>query len=1348
MKLDPQGRVYVIDPDGNPGLLPQEGIDRAVRAGYQIVEEGEAEQLQTGRRNQLFPEEAYKQGLTRGQELGGLEGFGKTALSAATFGLSQDGLADSAQLSRFAKENPGTAFAGEVAGMLPLAVAGGAAGAAVRGAAAGGSALARGAAFGADFLGNAAIGGVQEEAHRAKMEVRNFSPADAAVVGLVGEALGRGAVWSVSKALGGSRNLVRSAERKTLAEEADRGLGSGGWVEDYQNAHHAKEYQASLGDLAARDLDTLEDTFSKVTGGRKKRARIQKMVEAKPELQKEIHLQARQALSKLSKHLTGEDASRPARNLAREIEDRIARWDEQAAAPHFNAGKLWKDIDEIRQVLQEHMSDLHQAYQDNPSHAWMSREGLEALDSAAAGFRRVLLEPEYWGKRAVEAQDAYARPFHEKWFPARKTVMSKLHFSPERTARGFAKWRGDPKKVQNFLKNLDEGADPARSRELFEQYLDGAEAILHANRVEDPAGVHKALDSIRRLRKAQAISRELNSSIQRQEGRSAVVEFAGGALAGAVGGVGGLGAWALSRNAMRGMRMGEWLGRAGHKLGWFTGKAKSIDDILGRQAWQGAAGITDDFADSVFSGAIPRKPPPGASPRPGGPGMPPGPGGAPGGALNEPVYDASFVEPELLGTGERALARRPPGGGEADYPQLPGGPEGLPSGQGGPMLPEGPVDVEAVIQQVRDAGIILPDGSLMADSLEKHIDKLRGLGAEGADIRAPGIPKDYDYLTQTEDIGVTFQSANERGAAGRGAVNRTADTAAPPPRRPRPRGREPLPDDFTFDDAPPYKPMDEPMGELQYMDHPEYGKGWYAQRGEGWVAWDDKLDEAFPVEGVPTPVKAPARAKKPRTEQVRSPAPAQDPREAIRQAAFELGGNKTKERVTIQALREKTGLPAEELHEHLRQMQRSGDLVLYRDDQHVMKERRGEKLESITVGDSPRHLVYLEKGPPQGGISSAAGADPRARFEQALQEVEAKNPPGSLLTMREVRQAAGLSKAEFDRVANELSDEGLVSMHHHDMAASMPRAERDVLVQGTRGGDFVGIARRDNASHASGAALAGAAAAGGGAQEDPGALDMAWGAPALLFTKARARLVAHVAKQLFAPVAVAAARAIPKPLVYDRVKLQARQEEFERWQQNPGELIERVEEGFRDADMHGKGELFRATFNAAAFLKEKLPQSAKINPLSVRKIPLSVDAARKYAQYEEATLRPKDTLARIAATRRVPPEAIETWERLYPELMAELRMHAVEQVRQRTGAGLSMTVQAKKVYADLFGGDGMLADAAFAPYVSQMVDTAFAEADAQSRQRRPGGPQSKAGNAGSQSPEGLQRIKGAAATAR
>lgn len=536
----------------------------------------------------------------------------------------------------------------------------------------------------------------------------------------------------------------------------------------------------------------------------------------------------------------------------------------------------------------------------------------------------------------------------------------------------------------------------------------------------------------------------------------------------------------------------------------------------------------------------------------------------------------------------------------------------------GPEIAESAAD--EALERLRQLGVSLPDGRGLADAIEDGLDRLESAGVVtrkgkagqrtigwrmGADeylrklktrgqapsegsLAAPGTPRDFEYLTQTEGIGIPGTSTAERAAAGRGMVNRTADTV-PPPRRGAaraaepspeamapteidpPRGTQPedIPSDFSFDDAPPYKPMQEALPGFRRMAHPQYGEGLYGQQADGtWMVWDDQVGDAFPIEGTPKPITRKARAAEGasalKSEAVAAPegaaipaaprgpltrpevdsSPAQltardiegaiesargfhgkkkfinsvyedykaaggkldrgnfdralvklhlqgvvdlsradlvsvmdpgdvagslieyegarfnfvrkgadwdkatagptnvagsDPKAMIRQAAFELGGNQTKQRVFIGDIRSKTGMSADELHENLRQMQRDGDLVLYRDDAAEMKTGRGEELESMTVGDSPRHIVYLEKAP----VEQPAVSD----IPSALSTLVSRNPKGALLPVRELRELVpGMSKEQFDDAVLQMEKRGEVTLHHHDMAEGISKAERDQLV--------------------------------------------------------------------------------------------------------------------------------------------------------------------------------------------------------------------------------------------------------------------------------------------------------------
>jgi hypothetical protein len=83
-----------------------------------------------------------------------------------------------------------------------------------------------------------------------------------------------------------------------------------------------------------------------------------------------------------------------------------------------------------------------------------------------------------------------------------------------------------------------------------------------------------------------------------------------------------------------------------------------------------------------------------------------------------------------------------------------------------------------------------------------------------------------------------------------------------------------------------------------------------------------------------------------------------------------------------------------------------------------------------------------------------------ATFRKALGAVSAENPPGALLSVREVRARAGLPKAVFDALALAFASKQLVTLHHHDFPSSLSAPERAQLIEDGRGTFYIGIAPR------------------------------------------------------------------------------------------------------------------------------------------------------------------------------------------------------------------------------------------------------------------------------------------------
>jgi hypothetical protein len=1056
------------------GLVEADKLQDYADAGYAPLEEREARQAQDQVRGGLAPEEQLRQGVTEAREEAS---FGQAALSAGTFGLTTDSPLEAAQLQKLQRDSPSTAFGAEVAGMLPMALAGGLAGAALRtgvGAAAGAGlanalpatagaarvAVAGGrvAGFAADFGLNAALGGAQAEAYQAAVEARNFSPTDAAIVGILGEALGRGATWSAAKALGGTRNLVRGATRKVVAEEAEQSLGKGGLLDNYRVASHAKDYQNQVADLSARDMDVVEEAVNAVSSGKKKRTRIAPTIPNNPKLQQEIAGNARKVIETLSDRLEGLDSA-PARRLQDDLLQRMEGWGKQPSM-----GKLWSDLDEIRQGLWGHSRDLHSAWQKNPSHAWLDEDGLRALDQTTRGVRELLLKEDWWGEAAASYQKQYNDLFSQKFFPSEKVVRQRMQFSPEKSLSGRNKWRGDPAKMGRFMKGLDSGPDAMREHEMFSQYLEGVEGILKLTGIENPKVASKGLDSIRRLRKAMDISREINQAAAKHEeftgGMSALT---GGVVGGAFGG-GPLGAVFGAHLARKGNWIARWvLGTLDHS-GVLKGGPKNVDKILGTgkpEVFEAWASFFDDFVETAGPDVKPK---------------------------------------DVVAAARTAGIRLPNGRALAD--ELARKPPRLPAGQGtrGQLPPgEGP------------AGL-LPPG------------ELTGPGGEGQWVRAEG----------------------------------------------------------------PYQPP-----------------------------------EVTPPEG------------------------------PYRRQAMQVRRAKKK-----------------------------------------VRQRRG-------------------KGP-ASPLQPAPGApDFVAQVNQAMAGAKAyhgrKRFIGSVFEQYQA-QGGQLDRAGFDEALWQAHKSGELEMTRADLVSTMdPKDVEGSLVE-REGGRFHFLMPEEGVPARKAGGAAAVAAGGAMSDEGDGEAPPPWIAAAGLFMGVRARAAKDVARRIFAagirPTLTTTSRvAAARQLVEDRRK------QFANWEMDPTELLERVEEGFSTMDPHGQSEAMRGTFAAATFLKSKLPRSVMMSSMSVSKLPISSDAMRKYARYEQAALDPRGALKDAAAQKRFSPELIETLETLYPDLLVEVRLHAYEAVQEGGGRGLS--IQQQIAYAQLFGGDGTMANWAMSPQVAQAAQQAFAQTEAQ-----------------------------------
>jgi hypothetical protein len=100
---------------------------------------------------------------------------------------------------------------------------------------------------------------------------------------------------------------------------------------------------------------------------------------------------------------------------------------------------------------------------------------------------------------------------------------------------------------------------------------------------------------------------------------------------------------------------------------------------------------------------------------------------------------------------------------------------------------------------------------------------------------------------------------------------------------------------------------------------------------------------------------------------------------------------------------------------------------------------------------------------PSPRSAPAEGADGRdeERVLAALQELSAREPPGTLLSLPALRRTTpDLDKARFDRAVLRLSSRGRVILHHHDFPTSLAPPERAALVEDERGTHYIGVALR------------------------------------------------------------------------------------------------------------------------------------------------------------------------------------------------------------------------------------------------------------------------------------------------
>ncbi len=1429
----PAGKVYAKAPDGSIVLLPAEMQQDALNEGYTTPTPEETGSARDEAVRTQGAQGAVQSGLLEAPADYSVAGaLGRRALSTGSFGLlANDAPGARAEQLRVQEEHPVGTFAADVAGSLPLMAATGAVGAAATGAAEGAGLAARAAATGLDWGANALVGGAQLEGQQAQLQNREFSWTDAAVTGLAGEVLGRGSAHVLGAAYGATKNLLGKAERRVVAEDAASSLSRGGILNDYRVTQHAETYQNELADLAARDLDELEPAFEEVSRQDRKRARIVRTVTDQPEVQRPIREQAYQDLSNLREALAGEltDGGPAARSLARQLDERLAALE---ASPAGSGKKLWRLLDENRQALQEYRLDLHQAYEDNPGSAWLSREGLAQLDAAEKSTRESLLREDAWGADAARMQAEYNVPFNEKYFPTVKTVRNRLMFSPYKNERGFNVFRGDPEKLRSFFTRDLSGPDGARLAEQFTDYLDGVGAIARAGQGDAPASARTVLEKVRRLRKATANARFVAEAAERTGRRADVAGVVSGGAAGAAlgGPVGGLGGMA----AARGARTGDWLMRISQRLGWGAGKAESMARLLEKDALPAAAGA-DRRVESMLEdlgGAGPSEPPPSGGGGPGG--APPAPGGGGGGLTPSMAADAQRGSWTPSGPPEG-------GGGGAGATHAEVGPEGdaLPDVAEASATPARPGRAERAARETQYVG-----------EREVHRNQQPAMEMDGLRDHTPARRRDearVQALTKGEFADVVGQlkasgeddfarelERRESELVDAGFIS-DAQSAEAVSSRPTP----PTPPDASTPPAP-------AGGLFSHTDtsglasaaafyekkaasvSPDLAK--FVEKNKASIRAAKQETANWWEQLVAEPAKAEAPQPKPWWRNVKREladagevAPERAPGTGfdgdgpsggifakpmygqggvtkggffqgsdgvVRYAKFADRYHQLTEWANNQAYRD---FGVNTIEQKIVPLEVSQDMA-------DRMEMSVDELKDLGRGDQPIALVS-EKLPesmrPAEGLQRAK-VQPEAVQEYirgvpadiVLGNWDIANNAGNILTngRRLMRIDAGeaganslfvpQAKSEWESVLSILKAEDAnnpaptiqiphMLMHGQALADAKAPLEEGLakikaVVQRAGGMEPYVAAKFSHLDQAQQTQLAkdmqkrlsfleqnlpeiaGLALWVGASALLPNK-DTDAASPAAVvglglfarragaFQTARGKLIRDVARRFFAGTGEALLRSTAR-LTYSRAQIERRQEELQSWQADPQALVQRVAEGLRDAPPEAFSKISTGVFAAASFLREKLPTNARPSPVAIRALPVSSEAAAKYARYEQAALDPQDALHEASESGYLSQELRETLQALYPDLLAELRVQAYQAVR---AGGPALSVQAKTQYAALFDGDGAVADPAFSAETAQMAQLAY-------EQQTP----TKAGPTGAGPRPGVSQVAGAVSPPR
>lgn len=1325
--------VYVRGPDGAISAVPAEQYQQALGAGYAPVPTDEATKLRADETAQA-PEAAVAAGT--GTAEGGVgAGFFQKLTSAATFGRapSLKTPESRATIQQFESEHPIAAGLTTMLGQAPAYAAG--LGLAATGAGAAG--LGALATTGVEAAAGAAVGGAQIEGEASSLENRKFSLSNAATAGVVNEAIGRTAAWGLSRALGGSRNLLAGAARKAVADDAAGVLEKGGVLRDFQNAAHADQYHAQLGELGAQDLDKLEANLSTVSDLGAKRERIQKLVTDNPAAQDELRTSASAGLKALRDNLAEEAVTTPqGARLLKHLDARIESLD--SANPPEGA-KLWRELDENRQALQQHAQDLHQSYDANPSSAWASRDALGAIDAAEAQTREALLRSDAWGEDAVAAQRAYNDPHHQQLLPALDTVRRGLMFSPHTDAEGFRVWRGEPNQVQKFFSRASDDLDGRRLGEYFDQYLSGAEAIAHAASEDSPAASREVLESVRRLRKAQANAALITASIDRTGSRAVVARGVAQVAGGVVGGVtGGPFGAAGGVAAVRGVRFGDWFGRAAKRLGWFRGEVLDMGKLLAKGALPAAeegvsARLTADLLDSSTKPTLPPTEPPPSGGGGGGPPpvsgvapteLPPAPppeggGYAPqaargyqgpemtpslqaelagGGAASATGVDAGAL-PEVARGGEGTTTRRASrmlGGGHGA--EEPGTSENglawyerMTAAEGGhearaaddarmQALTEG--EFRDFVGHLRSIDAKTPEGGSVADLLESHISDLRDSELLVADDSVPppaeSSARATAHATEVPEAGWTPPPTAPGDRPGLGWLRREGVASAEAPAEP----------------AIPASPGGEAVGVMQGLGlsvrTPDRMAPVIEATFDGRVPSKAEWRDVMPMDvlqelggGAPSHTAVRTMGRDGFSWEATGP-------------MHEGADGYTAESYQISRTFSRDGEKLEVHHDNFfihPDLQGSGAGVRILQRQMQAYRKMGVDVVSVDC-----ILIGKYFWPSIGFNNKAEVPAAKQAYRQWLQRNAGFSASQAESLVSKIQSLPSLANTEHGK-AFLMAEQGpwnhglILRLRDENPLYHLMRGRLSIMAAGAGALVLAGSIEGEARASEDGKPPAHAQAAAHSAQ-------------AATFAGIQTRTLTELARSLFASPTRTLTQPATAPPQYTRAQLEKRQAEVRDWVENPNELVQRVAAGFRDAPPGADEPLYQAVWQAATFLKSKLPQAQSPDAITLRRAPVSTEQLNKFGRYEQAALNPRAALNEAAQRRYVSPELHETLGELYPDMLAELRVHAMMTIK---GSGGAPTIQAKAAYARLFDGDGTLADPAFAPMVMGNVEAAYAQ---------------------------------------